>query len=50
MPAPSLPAILGVFCGVVTLDGGSGGLTGGLQMGGFSDDLILVGPSGSPDS
>lgn len=45
---PSLLAALGVFCGVGNLEGGSGGLTGGLQMACFSVDLILVRPSESP--
>lgn len=44
----SLPAATGAFCGAAILDGGSGGLTGGLQIGCFSADLILGGPSESP--
>ena len=46
---PSLLAALGVFCGAGNLEGGSGGLTGGLQMGCFSVDLVLVRPSESPE-
>lgn len=44
----SLLAALGVFCGTGNLEGGSGGLTGGLQIAGFSVDLVLVKPSESP--
>lgn len=46
---PSLLAAVGVFCGAVGLDGGSGGLTGGLQIVCFSADLVLVRPSESPE-
>lgn len=45
---PSLPAVLGPFCAAVGLLGGSGGLTGGLQMGCFSATLVRVTPSESP--
>lgn len=41
--------VLWAFCGVGNLEGGSGGLTGGLQMGCFSDDLVLLRPSESPE-
>lgn len=42
-------AALGDFCGAGYLEGGSGGLTGGLQMACFSVDLVLVKPSESPE-
>lgn len=46
---PSLLAAVGSFCGAGNLDGGSGGLTGGLQICCFSVDLVLVRPSESPE-
>lgn len=45
---PSLLGALGGFCEGGNLEGGSGGLTGGLQMACFSEDLVLVRPSESP--
>lgn len=44
----SLLAALGGFSGAGYLEGGSGGLTGGLQMACFSEGL-LVKPSESPE-
>lgn len=49
MAEPSLLAALGVFCGAGLLEGGSGGLMGGLQIACFSVDFVLVGPSPSPE-
>lgn len=43
----SLLPTLGGFCGGGSREGGSGGLTGGLQMAGFSADLVLLRPSAS---
>lgn len=44
----SLLAALGPFCAAAGLLGGSGGLTGGLQIGFFSANLVRVTPSESP--
>lgn len=44
----SLLAALGPFCAAAGLLGGSGGLTGGLQMRCFSTNLVRVTPSESP--
>lgn len=43
-----MPSLLAAIGGAVGLDGGSGGLTGGLQIVCFSADLVLVRPSESP--
>lgn len=44
----SLVVELGGFSGAGCLEGGSGGLTGGLQIACFSEDLVLLKPSESP--